>query len=139
MATQVRDKYFLRTLHEEIGLFDRKLAHLLKYENFASDKERDLAVGKLSTKREQLVRTAKLMAEQGIEFKNSELPRSLRNGEPEPEHIQAPVAEPAPQALARPLDRPALSAHDGTILDFRNEIKEYIEKRRKSLVLTPEA
>ena len=43
MATPVKDKYFLRTLHEEIGLFDRKLAHLLKYENFPSDRERDAA------------------------------------------------------------------------------------------------
>lgn len=59
MATkQAKDKYYLRSLHEEIGLYDRKLAHLLKYDSFASDKDRDMAAGKLRSKRDLLVRDA---------------------------------------------------------------------------------
>ena len=37
MATAPTDKYYLRSIHEEIALFDRKLAHLEKYEKFTSD------------------------------------------------------------------------------------------------------
>ena len=37
MANIVENKYYLKTVHEEIGLFDRKLAHLLKYDVFESD------------------------------------------------------------------------------------------------------
>ena len=31
---KVQDKYYLKSLHEEIDLYDRKLAHLAKYETF---------------------------------------------------------------------------------------------------------
>ena len=77
-AIQARNKYYLRSLHEEIDLFDRKLAHLLKYESFASDKERDAAAAKMTVKRDQLARTAKELVDEGIEFQSSELPRSFR-------------------------------------------------------------
>lgn len=142
MATPVKDKYFLRGLHEEIGLFDRKLAHLLKYENFASDKERDAAAGKLTAKREQLVRAAKQMANEGVEFKNSELPRSLRpeDAEAEPEEVKAPVvAEAVAPVLPDLPKRSTPAGQGGGVFDFGHEIKAYIEKRKKTLVLTPEA
>lgn len=140
MATPVKDKYFLRGLHEEIGLFDRKLAHLQKYETFASDKERDAAVGKLMTKREQLVKAARQMAEDGIEFKSSELPRSLRPEDSEPEEAAAPVAaEAAEPARAEGQKRSTAAAQSLGLLDFSHEIKAYIEKRKKAMVLTPEA
>ena len=139
MATPIRDKYYLRTLHEEIGLFDRKLAHLQKYENFASDQERNLAVSKLTTKREQLVRTAREMTEQGIEFKNSEIPRSLRPEDAAPEPPTAAPVEAATPAFVVTPKRSSVSAQDGIVLDFRNEIKEYIERRKKTPVLVPEA
>ena len=37
------DKYYLRSLHQEIDLYDRKLAYLDEYEVFASPTERDEA------------------------------------------------------------------------------------------------
>ncbi len=75
---KVQDKYFLRSLHEEIALYDRKLAHMSKYESFASEAERETALGKMTTKRATLVRTATKLREEGIEFQDSDLPRSLR-------------------------------------------------------------
>lgn len=51
------NKYVLKSLEEEIGLFDRKLAHLHNFETFESEEARLVAAGKLSAKRERLVRT----------------------------------------------------------------------------------
>ena len=79
MALPVRDKYYLRSVHEEIGLYDRKLAHLLKHEVFACEDDRASAAGKLSAKRNQLVSTAREIAGSGIEFKVCDLPRSMRS------------------------------------------------------------
>ncbi len=78
MRTVVQDKYFLRDVHREIDLYDRKIIHLVKHETFATDALRDAAVRKLSLKREGLVTTAKSLAASGIEFADHELPRSLR-------------------------------------------------------------
>ncbi len=75
---KVQDKYYLKSLHEEIDLYDRKLAHMAKYELFASDAERNAALGKMTTKRATLARTAKKLMEDGIEFQPSDLPRSFR-------------------------------------------------------------
>ena len=79
MALPVQDKYYLRSMHEEIGLYDRKLAHLLKHEIFSCEDDRASAAGKLATKRSQLVSTARKIAESGVEFKVSDLPRSMRS------------------------------------------------------------
>ncbi len=78
MRTVVQDKYFLRDLHREIDLYDRKMVHLVKHETFATDVLRDAAIRKLSLKREGLVTTAKSLAASGIQFADHELPRSLR-------------------------------------------------------------
>ena len=78
MRTVVQDKYFLRDLHREIDLYDRKLIHMLKHEAFATDALRDAAARKLATKREALAATAKSLAASGIEFQDHELPRSFR-------------------------------------------------------------
>jgi hypothetical protein len=75
---KVHDKYFLRTLHEEIDLYDRKLAHLAKYELFSSDLEREEALGKMTVKRDTLARAARKLMDEGIEFRPSDLPRSFR-------------------------------------------------------------
>lgn len=75
---KARNKFFLKSLHEDIDLYDRKLAHMAKYELFASDVERDAALGKMTTKRATLARTAKKLMEEGIEFQPSQLPRSFR-------------------------------------------------------------
>jgi citrate synthase len=57
------NKYHIKSLEEDISLFDRKLAHLLKFESFPSDTERQLAASKLSAKRERLVRTVRDLTE----------------------------------------------------------------------------
>ncbi|MCU1251957.1 MAG: hypothetical protein JWQ49_4986 [Edaphobacter sp.] len=38
----VQDKHYLKSVHQEIDLYDRKLAHLNRYDVFASDADRDL-------------------------------------------------------------------------------------------------
>lgn len=75
---KVQDKYFLKSLHQEIDLYDRKLAHMAKYERFASDADRESALDKMTTKRATLARIAQKLAQDGIEFHPSDLPRSFR-------------------------------------------------------------
>ena len=72
------DKHYLKTVHQEIDLYDRKLAHMSRFEVFASDADRDTAARKMSTKRESLVQIARRLGGEGIEFKDSDLPRSFR-------------------------------------------------------------
>ena len=78
MRVVVQDKYYLRDLHREIDLYDRKLIHLQKHEVFATETLRDAAVKKMAAKRETLVATARSLAASGIEFHENELPRSFR-------------------------------------------------------------
>ena len=131
-SAPVRDKYYLKSLHEEIGLLDRKIAHLLKYETFASDKERNAAASKLSVKREQLVRTAQEMVTAGIEFKPSEQPRSLAPQQPAPAELQPqPATEPTPPAGST-LQHLIEAAYAGTSLDYRSSLDEYKRNRRKT-------
>ena len=132
-AVQPHDKYYLRSLHEDIALLDRKLAHMAKYETFASDKERDAATGKLNTKRAQLVRNALKLAEEGVEFKPNDVPRSLRSDAAEPAEVLAAAAQEATEASSgHALEIPAVGVYDGSVLNFRTGMKEYMEKRRKS-------
>lgn len=83
---KVQDKYYLKSLHEEIDLYDRKLAHMTKYELFASEAERETAIGKMATKRLTLARTAQQLMKDGIEFQPANLPRSFREETESPEH-----------------------------------------------------
>jgi len=78
MRTVVQDKYFLRDIHREIDLYDRKLIHMVKHETFATEALRDAAARKLAHKRELLAETARTLAASGIEFNESDLPRSFR-------------------------------------------------------------
>lgn len=71
------DKYFLRSVHQEIDLYDRKLAHLRNYADFASSTEREEAENKLMTKRAALEKTARELAAAGVEFSDADLPRSF--------------------------------------------------------------
>lgn len=75
------DKYFLKSLHQEIDLYDRKLAHLEKYAEFESTADREGAESKLLAKRASLTETAKQLVADGVEFSPSDLPRSLRTSE----------------------------------------------------------
>src|ERR1700758_5308210 len=72
------DKYFLRDLHQEIDLYDRKLAYLDKYGEFASDADREEAEKGLRTKRDPLERTALELVASGVEYDEKDLPRSFR-------------------------------------------------------------
>jgi hypothetical protein len=86
VATPISDsKYALKDLHQEIDLFDRKIAYCQNLEEFASDDARAAALRKLTTKRESLVKTAIGMAERGVECDPRYLPRSFKaeasNGE----------------------------------------------------------
>lgn len=72
------DKYFLKSLHQEIDLYDRKLAYLEKFAQFATTADREGAENKLLAKRKSLAETAKRLVADGVEFNNSDLPRSFR-------------------------------------------------------------
>ena len=37
MPNTIESKYYLKSIHAEIDLFDRRLAHLLKYDVFDTD------------------------------------------------------------------------------------------------------
>jgi hypothetical protein len=78
-----RDKYFLRSLHQEIDFYDRKLAYLGKYVDFATPADRKEAEKGLLTKRAALQKTARQLAASGVEYNEAELPRSFR-AEPDP-------------------------------------------------------
>jgi len=73
-----RDKYFLRDLHQEIDLYDRKLAYLDKYLEFATPGDRVEAEKTLLAKRAPLEKTARELAASGIEYEEKDLPRSFR-------------------------------------------------------------
>ena len=141
MANIVENKYYLKTVHEEIGLFDRKLAHLLKYDVFESDAAKEAAVRKLARKRETLVETAKRLAAEGIEFKPSDLPRSiLPEGtepvvEPVKEIAAASEAEPAAVAAGVGANRSARrqsSVYAGTSLDWEQSVRNYMQSKTKA-------
>lgn len=75
-----RNKYFLRDVHQEIDLFDRKLAHLSDHMEFDSTADREKAHETLLSKRASLEKTARELAASGIEFDDKDLPRSFREG-----------------------------------------------------------
>lgn len=137
MAAVVADKYHLKSIHEEIDLVDRKLAHLLKFEKFDSEAERDTAARKLMTKRGTLVKTATRLAAEGVEFKPSELPRSLRSKE-DIAAEEAVAAEPktevadVPIAANRSERRHSSPIYAGTVLDWQASIAQYMEKKNKA-------
>lgn len=73
-----RDKYFLRDLHQEIDLYDRKLAYLNKFADFASPNDREEAENRLLAKRAPLEKTALELVASGVEYEEKYLPRSFR-------------------------------------------------------------
>lgn len=138
MAIAAADKYSLRSIHEEIALFDRKLAHLAKYEKFDSDAERALATRKMTTKRNTLVTTAKRLVAEGVEFNASELPKSLRpEGAPVETFAKQVVPEDAPVKVetvavagqARPHEG---SPYAGTSLDWQASVERYMAKKKRA-------
>lgn len=133
MATAPTGKYYLRSIHEEIALFDRKLAHLEKYETFASDEERGQAVRKMTTKRKALVTIAERLVAEGVEFGASELPKSLRPaGSEEPPRTVAVQEEAAPEApvVAEQSRTQGSSPYAGTSLDWQASVERYLAKKK---------
>jgi len=131
----VESKYYLRSVHAEIDLFDRRLAHLMKYDVFESEAARAAAARKLTLKREPLVKTAKRLAAEGVEFKDSELPRSFRpDGLPAPHEVKAEpevladVATPTENRTARRQGSPFA----GTSLDWEKSVQHYMQKKGKA-------
>ncbi|MES2392180.1 MAG: hypothetical protein V4555_11105 [Acidobacteriota bacterium] len=135
MANLVENKYSLKTIHDEIDLYDRKLAHMTKYDTFATDADRDAAVRKLTLKRELLVTTAKRMVADGVEFKENDLPRSFRPKDAPVEAVEVPADAAKAEAPAfgekRSVRRQA-SAFAGTSLDWEQSVKHYMEKKAKA-------
>ena len=78
MQIRSDNKYELKDLYQEIGLFDRKIAYCQNFDKFATDEERASARQKLVTKRETLVKAAREMASRGVECDPKYLPRSLQ-------------------------------------------------------------
>lgn len=78
MKTIPDSKYHLRDLYQEISLMDRKINHCRNVEPFDSEAERSAAVAKLESKREDMVHTARAMADRGVEYSSSDVPRSLK-------------------------------------------------------------
>ena len=78
------DRYFLRDIHQEIDLHDRKLAYLDKFAEFASPAEREEAEKGLRAKRASLEKAALGLVASGVEYEERDLPRSFRNINEEP-------------------------------------------------------
>ena len=72
------DKYFLRDLHQEIDFYDRKLAYLDQFAEFASPGDREVAEKGLRAKRAPLEKAALELAASGVEYEERNLPRSFR-------------------------------------------------------------
>jgi hypothetical protein len=129
----VESKYYLKSVHAEIDLFDRRLAHLLKYDTFDTEAARAAAARKLTLKREPLVQTAKRLAAEGVEFKEAELPRSFR-----PEGAPSPVREvkEEPEVAATPSENRSArrqgSPYAGTSLDWEKSVQHYMDKKAKA-------
>lgn len=83
-AAAPRDKYFLRELHQEIDLYDRKLAYLENFVEFASPADREEAEKKLLAKRAPLEKNARDLVASGVEYDEKDLPRSFRAAGVEP-------------------------------------------------------
>ena len=131
--TASESKYQLKTLHADIDLFDRRLAHLLKYEVFATEAARAAAARKITLKRDALVITAKRLAAEGVEYKESELPRSFRpEGVPVPVEVKLPEPEPA-AAPHNPLENRSTrrqgSPYAGTSLDWEKSVQHYMQNK----------
>jgi len=131
------EKIRLKMLHEEIDLFDRKLAHLMKYDVFPSETERNAAARKLNLKREALVAKAKALTDEGTEFKPNDLPRSFR---PKDARVEAGHEEPVEAKVAAPAASPtgekrsvrrSSSAFAGAGFNWQQSVKDYMEKKGK--------
>jgi hypothetical protein len=137
MANIVENKYYLKTVHDEIDLYDRKLAHLLNFETFATEADRAAATRKLTLKRDALALTAKRLAEEGIEYNQNDLPRSFRPKDA-PVAMVEELKETAPKSAessgggANRSVRRQGSPYAGTSLDWQSSVQHYMQKKAKA-------
>jgi hypothetical protein len=109
----------------------------LKFEKFDSEVQRETAARKLTTKRGTLIKTATRLAAEGVEFKPSELPRSLRSAE-DIAAVEAEAAEPKAEDTEgespanRSDRRQGGSKYAGAVLDWQASIARYMEKKNKA-------
>jgi hypothetical protein len=135
-TSSVEGKYFLKTVHAEIDLYDRRLAHLEKYDTFETEAAKAAATRKLTLKRDALVLTAKRLAGEGVEFKDSELPRSFRpEGLPLPveekhEVEAAPVIAGAGNSAENRTARRQGTSFAGAALDWEKSIAQYTQAKK---------
>jgi hypothetical protein len=132
--TAIESKYHLKTIHADIDLYDRRLAHLLKFEVFDTEAARAAAARKINLKRDPLVVIAKRLAAEGVEFKLSELPRSFRpEGEAAPAPIEAAAApEPVPTPHNPSENRSSRrqgSTHASASVDWEKSIQHYMQNK----------
>jgi hypothetical protein len=114
----VESKYYLKSVHAEIDLFDRRLAHLMKYDVFDTEAARAAAARKLTLKREPLVQTAKRLAAEGVEAPVEE--------KLEPETVSVASA-PGENRSARRQGSP----YAGTSLDWEKSVQSYMQAKGK--------
>ena len=135
MATAVQDKYYLRNVHQEIDLLDRKLAHLQNFESFATEQDRTQAADKMRAKRDLLVTTARRLAAEGVEFRASDVPRSIEieGGLPAREVAPAELkAEVVVSEAMKTKGRKLPSPYAGTSLDCGPEVLSYKRSKAKA-------
>ncbi len=135
MANIVENKYYLKTIHDEIDLYDRKLAHLLNFETFATEADRAAATRKLTLKRDALALTAKRLAEEGIEYSPNDLPRSFRPKDAPVAMVEEVVDTPKtaePFGGANRSVRRQGSPYAGTSLDWQSSVQHYMQKKAKA-------
>lgn len=137
MAVVIPDKYHLKSIHEDIGLFDRKLAHLMNFEKFDTEAERDEAVRKMKLKRDALVQTAQRLVAEGVEFKPGDLPRSLRPaGEPDVPATTAAIEQNVeavePPVTSHNVARGSSGPYAGTSLDWEASVRAYMQKKGRA-------
>jgi hypothetical protein len=138
--TPVESKYYLKSVHAEIDLFDRRLAHLMKYDTFDTEAARVAAARKLTLKRDPLVVTAKRLAAEGVEFKESDLPRSFRpdglkvpvEEKPESETVAASAAASTSSPGENRTARRQGSPYAGTSLDWEKSVQSYMQAKGKA-------
>jgi len=137
MAAVIPDKYHLKSIHEEIGLFDRKLAHLMNFEKFESEGERDAAARKMRLKRETLVKTALRLVAEGVQFKPADLPRSMRPDDEPGTAVPAPAIVQSVETVEQPVASPSFiresrGPYAGTSLDWQASVRQYMQKKGKA-------
>jgi hypothetical protein len=110
------NKYLLKSIEEDIELFDRKLAHLHKFEIFQNEDDRMVAAGKLSSKRERLLRTLRELTDPApvLDASAPAVKKTARKA-------AKPKVSTRSKAAAAPKDSPAIEADLATQPDATSD------------------